>query len=159
MASETPRPSQTRSRLLPSLARSVGFGPVWRPQKLPGSNCRPRRPATNQSPRSVPASPAKRSGSVARCPPLASHVTAASKPCPNRSPVPVAASPHGMPLRSTKKIPGRQARSGKRGLPPLGLRVRAAAAVESNSAKDEPSRELISLLQMGSGYSGLGAAR
>ena len=47
--------------------RSVGFGPVCRPQKLPGSNCRPRRPATNQSPRSVPASPATRSGSVARC--------------------------------------------------------------------------------------------
>jgi len=29
---------------------------------------------------------------------------------------------HGMPLRSTKRIPVKQARSGKRGLPPLGLR-------------------------------------
>ncbi len=29
---------------------------------------------------------------------------------------------HSMPLRSTKRIPVRQARSGKRGLPPFGLR-------------------------------------
>jgi hypothetical protein len=29
---------------------------------------------------------------------------------------------HGMPLWSTKRIPVKQARSGKRGLPPLGLR-------------------------------------
>ena len=29
---------------------------------------------------------------------------------------------HGTPLRSTKRIPVKQARSGKRGLPPLGLR-------------------------------------
>ena len=93
MARGTPRPSQIRWRLLPSLARSVGFGPVCSPQKLPGSNYRPRRPATNQSPRSAPASPAKRSGSVARCLPLASHVTAASRSCLNHSQVPVATSP------------------------------------------------------------------
>ena len=30
-ASGTPRPSQIRWRLLPRLARSVGFGPVWSP--------------------------------------------------------------------------------------------------------------------------------
>jgi hypothetical protein len=75
------------------------LGPVSRvrsglpPQKLPRSNCRPRRPATNQSPRNVTASPATRSGSVARCPPLASHVAFASMSCQNRSPVPAAASP------------------------------------------------------------------
>jgi hypothetical protein len=38
-------------------------------------------------PRPTPASPAKRSGSVARCLPLASPVTAASRSCQNRSPV------------------------------------------------------------------------
>jgi hypothetical protein len=49
IAGGTPRPSHIRWRLLPSLARSVGFGPVWRPQNLPGPNCRPRRPATSRS--------------------------------------------------------------------------------------------------------------
>jgi len=67
--------------------------PRLRPQKLPGQNCRRRRPATNQFPRSAPASPAKRSGSVTKCLPLASHVTAASRSCQNSSPVPVATSP------------------------------------------------------------------
>lgn len=50
--------------------------------------------------------------SVARCPPLASHVTAASRSCQNRSPVPVATSPRD--FRYTERTEfQRQARSGK----------------------------------------------
>jgi len=93
MARGTPRPSQIRWRLLPSLARSVGLGPVCGPQKLPAPSCRLLLPATNQSVRSAPTSPAKRSGSVARYPPLASRATAASRSCQNHNPVPAAASP------------------------------------------------------------------
>jgi hypothetical protein len=99
------------------------------PRKLPGSNCRPRRPATNQSPRSAPASPA-----------LASHVTAASRSCPNPSQFPGGIS-QGIPLRRTNRIPVRQARSGKRGLPPWGLSVWAAAAVESDFTKPREAKE------------------
>jgi hypothetical protein len=141
MARGTPRPSQIRWRLLPSLARSVGFGPVCGPQKLPGSNCRPRRPATNQSSRSAPASPTRRSGSVARCPRLASHVTAASTSCPNRSPVRVAASPtvcHCVRRTESQLDKHDQAIE-------VGLRwvcaVRAAAVVESDSTKHRKAKE------------------
>jgi len=50
---------------------------------------------------------------------------------------------HGIPLRRTNRIPVRQARSGKRGLPPLGLRgaVRVAAAVESDSTRHLEAEE------------------
>jgi hypothetical protein len=38
---------------------------------------------------------------------------------------------HGMPLRSTKRIPMKQARSGKRGRPPLGLRDEGGSTREN----------------------------
>ena len=141
MASGTPRPSQIRCRLLPSLARSVGFGPVCTPQKLTGLNCRRQRPATTQSFRSAPASPAKRSGSVARCLPPASHVTAASRSCQNRSPVPVAASP------TVCHCAGRtESQLDKHDLVgevchPWGVVLWTAAAVESDSTRYREAKE------------------
>ena len=92
MASGIPRPSQTRWRLLPSFARSVGLGPVWTPQKPHESNNCPVQLVTNQSAHSGRASPAKRSGSVARCLPLASRADAANRSCQSRSPTLSAAS-------------------------------------------------------------------
>jgi len=86
MASGIPRPSQTRWRLLPSFARSVGLGPVWPPQKPHESNNCPVQLVTNRSDRSGRASPAKRSGSIARCLPLASRADAANRSCQSRSP-------------------------------------------------------------------------
>jgi hypothetical protein len=50
MTSGIPFPSQSKWRLLPSLARSVGFGPVCGPQKRPVPSCRPLLPATIQVP-------------------------------------------------------------------------------------------------------------
>jgi hypothetical protein len=90
---------------------------------------------------SAPASPARRSGSVARCPPLASHVTAASRSCPNRNPVPVAASPREFRYAEQTEFP-----LNKHGLV-SGVclcwvcAVRAAAAVESDSTKHREAKE------------------
>jgi hypothetical protein len=58
----SPRPSQTRWRLLPSLARSVGLGPVCAPQKQPEQSCRPRLLSTHQFVHTERANPAGRSG-------------------------------------------------------------------------------------------------
>jgi len=93
MASGSPWESQIRWHLLPGLARSVGLGPVCRPQKQHELNNCPRPPVTNQSARSGPASPATRSGTFPRCPPLANHVIDASRSSPNRTAVPAEASP------------------------------------------------------------------
>ena len=92
IASGTPRPSQIRRRLLPSLARSAGLGPICGPQKLLARNSYLRPRVTIQSGHGGPASLAKRSGSVARCLPPASPVTFASRSSPNRSSSPATAS-------------------------------------------------------------------
>jgi hypothetical protein len=94
IARGTPRPSQIRWRLLPSLARSVGLGPVCCPQKLTAANCYLPLLGTNRSFRSVPASPARRNGSAAKALPPANHAVAASRSCLSHIPVPVAASPN-----------------------------------------------------------------
>jgi hypothetical protein len=140
ITSGIPFPSQSKWRLLPSLARSVGLGPVCGPQKLPVPSCRPPLPATNQSARSVPASLAKRSGSVARCPPLASHVTAASKSCQNRSPAPVAASPREFRYAGrTESQLDRHDLASEVCLPWV-YAVSEAAAVESDSTKHREAK-------------------
>ncbi len=65
--------------MLPSLARSVGLGPVFCPQKRLELNFRPQLLVTNQSSRDVRANPGVRSGSIARFPILANHANAASR--------------------------------------------------------------------------------
>ena len=80
------------------MALAAQLGPVGgirsrlQPPNLPGSNCRPRPPVTNQSARGARASPAKRSGSVARCLPPASRADAANRSCQSRNPTLLAAS-------------------------------------------------------------------
>jgi hypothetical protein len=93
IASGMARPSQITWRLLPRFARSVGLRPICCPQEGHTPSCCPLQPATNQSVRGVPASQAKRSGSVARCPTVASHVPHLQQLIPEPHPVPVAASP------------------------------------------------------------------
>jgi len=133
MASGTPWPSQIRWRLLPNLARSVGLGPVCAPQKPRALSYRQLLPATNQSARSAPASPATRSGSVATHQPPASHANAAQQVIPEPQPSSCGSISHGIPLRRTNKIPVRQARSGKRGLPPLGFAFGTGMKGSTNS--------------------------
>ena len=90
-----PPPSQIRWRLLPSLARSVGLGPVSCPPKLLLSSCHRPPHVTSQSAPCVPASPAGRSESVARYQLLASRAIAANSSCRSHSPSLAAASPKG----------------------------------------------------------------
>src|SRR5215469_6556993 len=88
-----PRPSQIKCRLEPSFARSVGLGPVFCPQKLLLSNCRPPPHETNQFFLNGRANPTPQSGSIARFLLPASPVSDASKSYQNHIPVPAAASP------------------------------------------------------------------
>ena len=75
------------------------FGPISRirsrlkPQKLPGSNFRPRWPVTSRSVRNAPAGPAKRSGGVARYHAPASRAVVASNSFQSHSSSLAAASP------------------------------------------------------------------
>ena len=74
--------------------RSVGrIRACLKPPKTARTELRPRRPVTNRSARSAPASLARRSGSIARCPPLASRATFASNSFQTHSPSLAAASP------------------------------------------------------------------
>ena len=86
IANGIPRPSQIKWRLLPRLARSVGFGPVSCPQKLPvPNNCRPPH-TTNQSGPCAKASSATRSETNPRDRPAANRAVAASSSYPSRNP-------------------------------------------------------------------------
>jgi len=81
-----PCPSQTKCRLLPSLARSVGFGPLNSPQKPRArSNCRQQH-ATSRSGHHGQASSAMRNGSSPRFRLSASRATAASRSSRNHTP-------------------------------------------------------------------------
>ena len=88
-----PFPSQITWRLLPGLARSVGLGPVCCNQKQLARNHRPQRLVTNQSFRNVPANPAKRNESVAKCQAAANRAAVANSSFLSRSPCLAAASP------------------------------------------------------------------
>lgn len=80
-----PCPSQTKCRLLPSLARSVGFGPLNSPQKPRAqNNCRQQH-ATSRSGHHAQASSAMRNGSSPRFRPSASRATAASRSSRNHT--------------------------------------------------------------------------
>ena len=112
---------QIKCRLLPSFARSVGFGPVFCPQKLLLSNYRPLRHETNQFFRNERANPRPRNGPVARLLLPASRTGDSSKSCQSHTRVAEAAFPRGMPLRNTNKILTKHRRSDRRGLPPFGF--------------------------------------
>jgi hypothetical protein len=83
------------------------------------SNC-PRRHATNQLRRSAPASSEARSASDPRCLRVANRAGARQQVIPDPQPSSFGNICHGIPLRSTKTMPVRHARSGTRGRPPFG---------------------------------------
>jgi hypothetical protein len=120
IANGMPCPSQIKWRLLPRLARSVGFGPVCSPQKpLAPNNCQ-RPHATSRSGHHEKANSATRNGSNPRFRPVANHATAANKQCLAPQPNSLGSICHGIPLRSTNRMPVRQARSFTRGRPLCG---------------------------------------
>ena len=95
-ASGMPSPSQIRWRLLPRLARSVGFGLRSGHRRRPrGWNNCPRLPATNQSGWSERANPRVQSGSDRTRPPVAGRASDASTSSPTRTRVPAGASARG----------------------------------------------------------------
>lgn len=94
-----PPPSVIRRRLVPSLPRSVGFGPVLSPPAY-GQGC-----AVDAGPAPV---------DRACCPQPAPARDATPQPIPSGN------ISHWMPVRRTNRIPLSAARSGPRGVPPRG---------------------------------------
>ena len=87
-----PRPSQIKWRLLPRLARSVGFAPVCGPQKLLAPSNYQRPHETSRSGHHEKANSATRSESSPKFRHAANRVNAANKSCQNRNPIVSAAS-------------------------------------------------------------------
>jgi hypothetical protein len=87
-----PRPSQIKWRLLPRLARSVGFAPVCGPQKLLAPNNYQQLNETSRSGHHEKANSATRSESSPKFRHASKRVNAANKSCRNRNPIASAAS-------------------------------------------------------------------
>ncbi len=92
IANGMPRPSQIKWRLLPRLARSVGFAPVCGPQKLLAPSNYQRPHETSRSGHHEKANSATRSESSPKFRHAANRVNAANKSCQNRNPIVSAAS-------------------------------------------------------------------
>ena len=83
IANGMPRPSQIKWRLLPRLARSVGFAPVCGPQKLFAPNNYQQPHETSRSGHYEKANSATRSESSPKFRHAANRVNAANKSCQN----------------------------------------------------------------------------
>ena len=92
IANGMPRPSQIKWRLLPRLARSVGFAPVCGPQKLLVPNNYQQPHGTSRSGHHEKANSATRSESGPKFRHAANRVNAANKSCQNHNPIGSAAS-------------------------------------------------------------------
>ena len=92
IANGMPRPSQIKWRLLPRLARSVGFAPVCGPQKLLAPNNYQQPHGTSRSGHHEKANSATRSESGPKFRHAANRVNAANKSFQNRNPIVSAAS-------------------------------------------------------------------
>ena len=92
IANGMPRPSQIKWRLLPRLARSVGFAPVCGPQKLLARNNYQQPHETSRSGHHEKANSATRSESGPKFRHAANRVNAANKSFQNRNPIVSAAS-------------------------------------------------------------------
>src|SRR5260370_38396175 len=79
-----PRPSQIKWRLLPRLARSVGFAPVCGPQKLLAPNNYQQPHGTSRSGHHEKANSATRSESGPKFRHAANRVNVANKSLPHR---------------------------------------------------------------------------
>jgi len=132
-----PGPSQIRWRLLPRLARSVGFGPVWSPHRPRGWNNCPLPRATNQYGRSERASPASRSGPDPKRPPIANRVGAASRSSLIRTQVPAEAS-----AKECRYEERRQCRSGTRDPRHAAAHLLGAAVEPARTVRQGPTTRL-----------------
>src|SRR4029077_10517811 len=92
IANGMPRPSQIKWRLLPRVARSVGFAPVCGPQKRLAANNYQQPHGTSRSGHHEKAHSATRSESGPKFRHAANRVNAANKSCQNRNPIVSAAS-------------------------------------------------------------------
>jgi hypothetical protein len=124
IASGIPRPSQIRWRLLPRFARSVGFGPVWSPPYT----ARMEQLSTTARDQSIWSSRASQSKSAKW---IRSHTPVCCQSrrrrqhvIPDPHPSSCGSICQGIPLRRTKTMPVRHARSETRGRPPCGRRGR-----------------------------------
>jgi hypothetical protein len=137
-ASGTPRPSQIRWRLLPRLARSVGFGPVWSPPYT----ARMQQLSTTARDQSIWSSRASQSSSAQW---IRSHTPACCQSRKRRQHV--IPDPHpsscgsicqGIPLRRTKTIPVRHARSETAVDHPV-----AVVEDSARTARQDPTTDLV----------------
>jgi len=92
IANGMPRPSQIKWRLLPRLARSVGFAPVCGPQKRLAPNNHQQPHGTSRSGHYEKANSATRSESGPKFRHAANRANAANKSFQNRNPIVSAAS-------------------------------------------------------------------
>ena len=123
-----------RWRFVPGLPRSVGFGPTASPPFWPGCWRCPGWPGSSRSGRLRPGGRAGPGAGGPRPRPPASRAAAASRSCREPQPISWGSISQGMPVLSTKRMPVRQARSGTRGRPPLGL----GGSGGSSGANDGP---------------------
>jgi len=125
IANGMPRPSQIKWRLLPRLARSVGFAPVCGPQKLLALNNYQQTHETSRSGHHDKANSATRSESGSQIPACCQSCKRRQQVIPEPQPNCSGSIRQGMPLRSTNRIPVKQARSDLRGRPPCGFGIEA----------------------------------
>jgi len=151
IANGMPRPSQIIWRLLPRLARSVGFAPVCGPQKLLAQNNYQQLHGTSRSGHNERANSATRSESSPKFRPCCQSRKPRQHVMPEPQPSCFGSIRHGIPLRSTNRIPVRQARSDTRGRPPCGfgaeagrsgpIKLHRASETSSAAITIPPSRE------------------
>jgi hypothetical protein len=114
-------PVANQMTLAPALGSVRGIGArSGRPRTLRGRSNYRQQPATNQSGRDARANRAARSASDPNCRPLANRATAASTSS-RSAPEFLRSICQGMPLRRTKTMPVRHARSGRAAFRPLAV--------------------------------------
>jgi len=133
------------------LARSVGFAPVCGPQKLLAQNNYQQLHGTSRSGHNERANSATRSESSPKFRPCCQSRKPRQHVMPEPQPSCFGSIRHGIPLRSTNRIPVRQARSDTRGRPPCGfgaeagrsgpIKLHRASETSSAAITIPPSRE------------------
>jgi len=134
MASGIPRESQIRWRLLPSLARSVGLGPVNCPQKQLGLNSCRLQPWTSRFESNERANRAAQNESNPKYQPAANHASVSSRSYRTRSPTPWAAFPKECHCGGQIQCP-----SGKRDQAHVAVRLSAWAEAVTKVAEPNPT--------------------
>jgi hypothetical protein len=136
-ASGTPRPSQIRWRLLPRLARSVGFGPVWSPPYT----ARTEQLSTTARDQSIWSERASQSRSAkwirSHMPACCQSRTRRQHVIPDPHPSSCGSICQGMPRRRTKRMPVRHAH-----LRRAAVRLLADGGELARSVRQDPTTDL-----------------